>query len=56
MQIDKPYRIHDDLSRTFFRTLTELRKHQEWRCRLLIINIPSQDGKESKMIEDWPLY
>ena len=52
MQIDKTRRIHDDLSRTFFRALTELRKHQEWRRRLLIIDIPSQDGEGSKRLED----
>lgn len=52
MQLDKTRRIHDDLSRAFFRPLTELRKHQEWRRRLLIINIPSQDGEGSKGLED----
>jgi hypothetical protein len=52
MQIDKTRRIHDDLSRTFFRALTELRKHQEWRRRLLIIDIPSQDGDGSKRLEE----
>lgn len=52
MQLDKTRRIHDDLSRAFFRPLTKLRKHQEWRRRLLIINIPSQDGEGSKGLED----
>jgi hypothetical protein len=52
MQIDKTRRIHDDLSRTFFRALTELRKHQEWRRRLLIIDIPFQDGGGSKKLKD----
>ena len=31
MGLDKPRRVNDDLSRNFFRTLSELRKHQQWR-------------------------
>jgi hypothetical protein len=31
MELEMPRRIHDDLSRIFFRTLSELRKHQQWR-------------------------
>lgn len=31
MEAEKPRRVYDDLSRIFFRTLTELRKHQQWR-------------------------
>lgn len=31
MELEMPRRIKDDLSRIFFRTLTELRKHQQWR-------------------------
>ena len=31
MQLEMPRRVNDDLSRIFFRTLTELRKHQQWR-------------------------
>lgn len=31
MQRPAPQRVHDDLSRAFFRTLGELRKHQQWR-------------------------
>lgn len=56
MQIDKTRRIHDDLSQTFFRALTELRKHQELRRRLLIIDIPSQDGEGRKSLEGKPLF
>ncbi len=31
MQYDKTGRAREDLSRSFFRTLSELRKHQYWR-------------------------
>mgnify|MGYP000190895411 CR=1 FL=1 len=31
MQLERPRRVNDDLSRIFFRTLAELRKHQQWR-------------------------
>lgn len=31
MQLDGPRRVHDDLSRRFARSLSELRKHQQWR-------------------------
>jgi hypothetical protein len=31
MQRDKTSRAREDLSRSFFRTLSELRKHQHWR-------------------------
>lgn len=30
---DKVQRVHDDLSRAFYKVLAELRKHQEWRRR-----------------------
>ncbi len=42
MQVDKTRRVHDDLSRAFYRALAELRRHQEWRRRLLIVDIPPQ--------------
>jgi hypothetical protein len=31
MELEMPRRVNDDLSRIFFRTLSELRKHQQWR-------------------------
>ena len=31
MEMEMPRRVNDDLSRMFFRTLSELRKHQQWR-------------------------
>jgi hypothetical protein len=52
MQIDKTRRIHDDLSRTFYRALTELRKHQDWRRRELIVDISPKEGGGSKRLEE----
>ncbi|MEI8363574.1 MAG: hypothetical protein WCG35_10200 [Betaproteobacteria bacterium] len=31
MELEMPRRVNDNLSRIFFRTLSELRKHQQWR-------------------------
>ncbi|WP_108507847.1 hypothetical protein [Polynucleobacter acidiphobus] len=50
MQIDKTRRIHDDLSRTFYRALTGLRKHQEWRRRALIVDISPEEGEGSRRL------
>lgn len=41
-------RAFDDLRRNFYRTLTELRKHQEWRRKMRAIDIADQ----SKTIEE----
>ena len=38
MENDKPSRAFDDLRRNFYRTLTELRKHQEWRRKMQAID------------------
>jgi hypothetical protein len=39
MQMQKAQRAHDDLSRNFFRTLAELRKHQHWRLMQRAIDV-----------------
>jgi len=39
MELEMPRRINDDLSRIFFRTLSELRKHQLWRQAKNTVNI-----------------
>jgi hypothetical protein len=39
MQLQNAQRAHDDLSRNFFRTLAELRKHQQWRLMQRAIDI-----------------
>jgi len=41
-------RAFDDLRRNFYRTLTELRKHQEWRRKMRAIDVADQ----SKTIEE----
>ena len=46
MQYDKTGRARDDLSRSFFRTLSELRKHQHWRYQRDAIDVspPVDEG------------
>ena len=48
MENPKSSRAFDDLRRNFYRTLTELRKHQEWRHKMRAIDIADQ----SKTIEE----
>jgi hypothetical protein len=36
-------RVHDDLDRSFFRTLSELRKHQHWRQDRNTVDVTSED-------------
>ena len=44
MQFDKIGRAREDLSRSFFRTLSELRKHQHWRYQRDAVDVsPSVD-------------
>jgi len=50
---DKSRRVGDDLDRFFFRTLSELRKQQEWRYRrdaiVVVQEVPATiEGKKSK--------
>ena len=39
LSIERPKRVMDDLSRSFFKTLAELRKQQEWRYRRDLIDL-----------------
>ena len=39
LQYDKTGRAREDLSRSFFRTLSELRKHQHWRYQSNAIDV-----------------
>lgn len=39
MQVDGPRRAFDDLARNFYRTLSELRKQQEWRRKQQVIDV-----------------
>jgi len=46
MKYDKTSRAREDLSRSFFRTLSELRKHQHWRYQRDAIDISPPAGQE----------
>lgn len=54
MQNEKPSRAFDDLRRNFYRTLSELRKHQEWKRKMQVVDVPtnnvidSDDRKKSR--------
>ena len=46
MKYDRTSRAREDLSRSFFRTLSELRKHQHWRYQRDAIDISPSAGEE----------
>ncbi len=46
MELRAPTRVHDDLSRAFFRTLQELRTHQKWRRSLAALGASSPTSLE----------
>jgi hypothetical protein len=39
MQLDEPRRAYDDLSRSYFRVLNELRRHERWRYQVNAIDV-----------------
>lgn len=43
MQNERPSRAFDDLRRNFYRTLSELRKHQEWRRKMQVVDVASRN-------------
>jgi hypothetical protein len=47
MQNERPNRAFDDLRRNFYRTLSELRKHQEWRRRMQVVDVVSRNVIDS---------
>lgn len=47
MENEKPSRAFDDLRRNFYRTLSELRKHQEWRRKMQVVDIASRNVVDS---------
>lgn len=47
MENEKPSRAFDDLRRNFFRTLSELRKHQEWKRRMQVVDVNSRNVVDS---------
>jgi hypothetical protein len=46
MQRDKTSRAREDLSRSFFRTLSELRKHQHWRYQRDAVDVSPLVGED----------
>jgi hypothetical protein len=47
MQNEKPSRAFDDLRRNFYRTLSELRKHQEWKRKIQVVDVVSRNVVDS---------
>lgn len=47
MQNERPSRAFDDLRRNFYRTLSELRKHQEWKRKMQVVDIASRNVIDS---------
>ena len=47
MQNEKPSRAFDDLRRNFYRTLSELRKHQEWKRKMQVVDVASRNVVDS---------
>ena len=47
MENEKPSRAFDDLRRNFYRTLGELRKHQEWKRKMQVVDVASRNVVDS---------
>ncbi len=47
MQNERPSRAFDDLRRNFYRTLSELRKHQEWKRKMQVVDVASRNVVDS---------
>ena len=47
MQNEKPSRAFDDLRRNFYRTLSELRKHQEWKRKMQVVDVATRNLVDS---------
>jgi hypothetical protein len=45
MQSPMKPRVHDDLSRSFFKMLSELRRHQQWRRQMSIVDVTPSEPK-----------
>jgi hypothetical protein len=52
MQKQNTSRASDDLSRAFFKTLAELRKHQLWRYQRQVVDITTTVNESRSQIED----
>jgi hypothetical protein len=47
MENEKPSRAFDDLRRNFYRTLSELRKHQEWKRKMQVVDVALRNEIDS---------
>lgn len=47
MQNERPSRAFDDLRRNFYRALSELRKHQEWKRKMQVVGVASRNVVDS---------
>jgi hypothetical protein len=45
MQSPMKPRVHDDLSRSLYKTLSELRRHQQWRRKMSIVDVTPSEPK-----------
>jgi hypothetical protein len=45
MQSPMKPRVHEDLSQSFYKTLSELRKHQQWRRQMSIVDVTPSEPK-----------
>ncbi len=46
IQFNSAQRVHDDLDRSFYKTLSELRRHQQWRRDMQAIDVtPAEDDE-----------
>lgn len=48
MQVNASKRTFDDLARDFYRTLSELRKQQEWRRKHTVIDVTPTSVEDTK--------
>jgi len=46
IQVQGVMRAHDDLSRAFYRTLSELRRQQSWRQKISAIDVTPEQINE----------
>jgi hypothetical protein len=47
MENEKSSRALNDLRRNFYRTLSELRKHQEWKRKMQVVDVISRNMVDS---------
>jgi len=52
---EKPSRAFHDLRRNFYPTLSEIRKHQEWKRKMQVVDVASNKAIDSgeEGVSDW---